>query len=406
MRVVLISAFMDPESVGEPRWCYDLAKGIADRVETVVISQKPLIAKASISELFPTSQVFEIDGWTFNWLNRRMRALIKPGFIRFYQHAAHVLRHRIDKASITCGHQFGPLGMRYPTPLRNWGVPYVIGPLGGSLPLPPGLDVGERKDPWYYKLRDLDGLRFRHDPMLRSSYANAGALVGVGDYVRDVLHDIPLRRFETHSQRVAQPAPVDVEPVITARRNSSGPLRLLIAGRLIHSKGVHYALRALAQASPQLPEWRLDIAGDGYYRPVLEGLAQSLGIADRITFHGHRKRIELDAFYTQADILLFPTIREPSGAVIFEAMSWGVPIITADYGGPATHVLPGFGIKAPVTSEAAFVDGIADALVRMGNDPGLREQMGREGLHVARTKHSLPAMVDFFTRIYGEIGKQ
>jgi hypothetical protein len=48
----------------------------------------------------------------------------------------------------------------------------------------------------FTRLRGLDRLRFRHDPWLRASYARAACVLGVAPYVRDVLDDVPLRRFE------------------------------------------------------------------------------------------------------------------------------------------------------------------------------------------------------------------
>jgi glycosyltransferase involved in cell wall biosynthesis len=405
MRVVIVSAFIDPQAVGEPRWCYDLAKAISERVDSVIIAQTPINRSYSIAELFPNAEVHETAGWQLNWLDKRMKALIKPNYVKFQRFAERVIRQDLVAKGVTCGHHFGPLGMRYPTPLRRSGIPYVMGPVGGSLPLPPGFEGGGTKDPWYYKLRDIDQLRFRFDPAIRATYANADIVVGAAQYVRDILHEIPLRRFAAHSQRFAKIPPIDVEATIAARAQSAGPLRLLIASRLIFSKGVHYALQALGQIKERLPAWRLDILGDGVYRGELEQLTARLGLADNVVFHGHTPRDAVDDFYRQADIFLFPTIREPSGAVIFEAMAWGLPQISANYGGPATHVTDDLGITAPVDSPAAFVDGLAVAIERLGQSPQLRLEMGRNALAAARNWHSVEEMVDFFVDLYGQISR-
>lgn len=405
MKVLIVSAFIDPEAVGEPRWCYDLAKGISDRVETVIISQTPVNRDKRVADHFPNSTVYEAPGWQLDWMDRRMKALIKPNYFKFLRFAERVIREKIDEREITCGHHFGPLGMRYPTPLRHSGIPYIIGPLGGSLPLPPGFVSRNSRDPWYYKLRDFDGIRFRHDPFLRSSYGNAEILVGAGDYVRDILSDVPMQRFMVHSQRIAPPSPVDIDTILAARRASDGPVRLLIAARLIFTKGVHYALKALAAAKDQMPDWELNILGDGVYRGELERLSTELGLSDHVHFRGHQPRADVDDFYRKADLFLFPTIREPSGTVIFEAMSWGVPMIAADYGGPATHVADGAGVRVPVSSPDIFVDEMAKAIVRLANAPDERARMGHEALRLAREKHSMTEMVDFFTSLYAHVGR-
>lgn len=404
MKLVITSAFIDPNAVGEPRWCYDLAKGLSERVETIVISQTPLRKDARVADFLPMAKVYEHDGWQLDFLDKRINSLIKPNYLKYHAFALKVLKLPEVRETVTCGHHFGPLGMRYPTPLRNSGIPYILGPVGGSLKFPSGFGNAETKDPWYYSLRDFDSLRFRFDPLLRASYQTAECLIGAGNYVEDVLKDIKLKRFLTHSQRVAPEQKEDILGLIS-QRQSGDRLRLFVASRLIFSKGIHYALRALAQVDDKLPPWSLDIAGDGHFRNELQKLSADLGLSEKVFFHGHISRAQVDDFYRRADICLFPTIREPSGAVIFEAMSWGVPLITADYGGPATHVLDEFGIRASVSSPQSLVDGIAHALLVLGNSPDKRRQMGEAAVRIAREKHSIAAMVDFYMERYQEISR-
>lgn len=407
MKVLIASAFMDRESVGEPRWCYDLAQGLAGKVETVIIGQTPINRTYRLADAFPHSTVYEFDGWKLDFLSRRIKALIKPNYLKFYRFGRDVLRHRLDRSGIDCAHNFGPLGMRYPTPLHGFGIPYVMGPLGGSLPFPPGLSPSGRTDPWYYKLRDLDGLRFQFDPLLRASYQEASCLVGVAGYVETLLASagMKLKRFATHSEIVAPLQTEPVEEIIAARAQRGGPLRLLIVSRLIYSKGVQFALAALAAARDRLPDWQLDILGDGPHRAALQAQCSHLGLEARVRFHGHVTRGQVDDFYREADVFLFPSIREPSGAVIFEALSWGLPIIGARYGGPATHIDDAFGIRVPVDSRAGYETGLANAIVALADSAEHRQTMGRNALESGRVEHAMPAMVDFFLTLYRDISQ-
>lgn len=407
MKVLIASAFMDREAVGEPRWCYDLAQGIASKVETVIIGQTPINRTYRLADAFPHSTVYEFDGWKLDFLSRRIKALIKPNYLKFYQFGRDVLRRRLDRSGLACAHNFGPLGMRYPTPLHGFDIPYVMGPLGGSLPFPPGFSPSGRTDPWYYKLRDLDGLRFRFDPLLRASYQEADCLVGVAGYVETLLASagMKLKRFATHSEIVAPLQTEPVEDIIATRAERGGPVRLLVVSRLIYSKGVQFALAALAAARDRLPDWQLDILGDGPHRAALQEQCSRLGLDARVRFHGHVKRDQVDDFYRDADIFLFPSIREPSGAVIFEALSWGLPIIGACYGGPASHIADSFGIRVPVDSTAEYEAGLAASIIRLAASAAKRQTMGRHALECGRVEHGMPAMVEFFLKLYGEISQ-
>lgn len=405
MKLVVVSPFVDPLSVGEPRWCYDLAKALSEAVDTVVIAQSPARAGACVADFLPKAEVFEDSAWQLRRVPMRLNALIKPNYVKFYGFARDVIERRLDRQAIACAHQFGPLGLRYPSPLRRSGIPYVIGPVGGSLQTPPGFSPRSKREPWYYKLRDVDGLRFRHDPWLRSTYANADVVVGTGDYVHDVLADIELRSFATRSEIAAMPPPDDIDDVLAARATQQGPLRFLVVSRLVHTKGVQFTLRALAAAQGRLPDWQLDVLGDGVYRGELQRLAAGLGIAGRVRFHGHVKRVEVDGYYRAANVFLFASVREPSGAVIFEAMSWGLPQIVADYGGPAAHVDATLGIRVPVDSPDAFVVRLADAIVALGSAPERRAAMALAALDAARNRHGMPAMVRFFLGLYEQIAR-
>lgn len=405
MAILLVSPFIDRDSVGEPRWCYDLAKALSDRAETVVVSQTPRNRDYRIADLLPNSKVYEHMPWQLDMLPKRLHALIKPNYLKFYWKARADIEEVREKHNIACAHHFGPLALRYPTPLREFDLPYVIGPLGGSLPTPAAFRTEHARQPWYYRLRDVDGMRFRHDPWLRSSYERAACVVGVGDYVgEEVLSGVSLRRFETYSEIAAKPPAEGAEAVLASRADRRGPTRLLIVSRLIFSKGVQYALRAAA-ALPQDISWTIDILGDGPMRADLERLAASLGIAEQVTFRGFVTRARVEEFYRAADVFLFPSIREPSGAVIFEAMSWGLPMIAAHYGGPAAHIAPEFGIRVPIASESGFVNGLTNGIAELSRSSDKRLNMGRAALAAAEQRHSMFAMVEFYLDLYRRVGR-
>lgn len=393
---------MDPQSVGEPRWCYDLAQAIAKRTDTIILSQTPRNRDYCIADLFPDSMVYEHRPWQLDRVPPRIHALFKPNYLRFYLQARHILQHRLNLSTISCAHHFGPLALRFPSPLRGLGIPYAIGPLGGSLPTPSAFASERARQPWYYRFRDFDGMRFRHDPMLRSTYEDAACVVGVAPYVRDLLSSMELKRFETRPEIAARTPGPNVDDAIRHRRERSGPVRFLVVARLIFSKGIEFALRAAATLPPDL-DWHLDILGDGPLRPTIEQMRDELRLAQRVTVHGHVPRQTVDDFYRDADIFLFPSIREPSGAVVFEAMSWGLPIIAADYGGPAHHVRDSYGIRAPVNDKAAFIASIAEAMEMLVRAPDRRTDMGKAAMRAARDNESLDAMADYFINLYASL---
>jgi glycosyltransferase involved in cell wall biosynthesis len=246
-------------------------------------------------------------------------------------------------------------------------------------------------------LRDLDALRFRHDPWLRASYANAACVLGVAPYVRDVLGDIPLKRFEP----VLELGIDDAAPQHPAR-SEPGRLRVLHVGRAVRTKGLRDVVRAMG-ALRDLPGVTLTSAGAGEDLERCRAEAARLGVADRVTFLGRIPKAAVEALYASHDAFCFPSFREPAGGVLYEAMRHGLPVVTADRGGPGWIVDDTSGLRLPVTDPRTYASDIAAALRRFAQEPGLATRLGagarakvlREGLWSVKAR----AMVDLYRDI-------
>jgi glycosyltransferase involved in cell wall biosynthesis len=75
--------------------------------------------------------------------------------------------------------------------------------------------------------------------------------------------------------------------------------------------------------------WRLVIAGDGPSRSELNGLTQSIGVADRVVFVGLRTYEELPQIYGLARVFLHASTTEQWGLVVNEAMAAGLPVLVS-----------------------------------------------------------------------------
>ena len=146
----------------------------------------------------------------------------------------------------------------------------------------------------------------------------------------------------------------------------------LHVGRLAHEKGVHWILAAFALAQRLLPanSVRLIIAGGGPAEPALRAAAPPgvtfLGVLDRT------KR--LPQLYASADAFVFSSLTETLGLVVLEAMASGLPIVATPAGGVADHLRDG---ENGLEFGPGAVDQMADAMVRLAMNPGLRDRLSR-----------------------------
>ncbi|WP_421121273.1 glycosyltransferase family 4 protein [Aquihabitans daechungensis] len=113
-------------------------------------------------------------------------------------------------------------------------------------------------------------------------------------------------------------AEVKVERLRSTGRE--GPWRFITVGRLTPNKNQRVIIQALAQVVGAGVDARLDVYGDGPCRPELLELAASLGIDDRVTFHGSVSHPTIMAAFASADLNILATRQEGFGKVLLEGM--------------------------------------------------------------------------------------
>jgi len=368
-RVLALAPYCDGEDVGEA-WCaHQWIANLAQQAPGTLLTLRRK-GRTPPSVQLPQVEVVEWDEILSSGRFSRLTSMMKPGYLGYYT----AVRRWISAAlaggrNFDIAQQFGPLALRYPSPLAEFAIPYVIGPLGGSLDTPAGFADECRSSAWYTRLRGLDRFRLQRDPMLRRSYGRAAAVLGVAPYVRDLLEHAHPRRFEVMSE-----LGIDSLAPDHGSRSPGGRLNLVHVGRAVRTKGLRDSIRAIAQL-PDDVRVHLDVAGQGEETAICRAEAQRLGVSDRITFHGQVSRAAVETLYAEADAFLFPSFREPSGSVVFEALRHGLPVITTDRGGPGYVVDDSCGIAVPAVDPGQLAGDLAAAITRIARDDALRARL-------------------------------
>lgn len=370
LRVLAVAPYLNADGTGEVYSIFKWVEALSERCDVTVMA---VTDGNDLSKQLPNARVIESRSPVpVRWLGSINHSL-KPWLPVFFRQVRRwIERERAAGVTWDIAHQMLPQGMRYASPLRGMGLPYVVGPLGGSLPTPPGLLAEAPETGLKARARRLDHVRLRTDKPLRQGYEEAGLILGVAPYVHETLKNagISVRRFEPVLERAHEGA----FPVIT-RTSGAGEAHLLHVGRGVRTKGLRDAIRALAQLD-DLPGVRLTVVGEGKETELCRQEAKRLGISDRVTFTGKLPRQEVDRHYAAADVFCFPSFREPMGGVVFEAMEWRLPIIAAACGGPDFILDDASAIKVSVETPDQFVADIAAAIRTFALDPDRRRRMG------------------------------
>ena len=112
-------------------------------------------------------------------------------------------------------------------------------------------------------------------------------------------------------------------------------------GRLKKYKSVDHLLQAMDRLREEYPRLHLDIIGDGDDRPRLEELTASLGLEDRVTFHGFIEETEKAPLLQRMHFVVNTSSKEGWGLTVVEANACGAPVVAANVPGLRDSVVDG-----------------------------------------------------------------
>jgi len=145
------------------------------------------------------------------------------------------------------------------------------------------------------------------------------------------------------------------------------PRRLLSVAPLVASAGQDVMIEALARLHPDHPHLKYEVVGEGPDGSRLRGLAESVGVGDRVVFRGRLDATTLEHTYARADLFVLPGRRpanaelEPDYTTLFlEAASRGVPVLGS--GGSAGAAGLEDDVTGRVLERPSDVSSVADAV--------------------------------------------
>lgn len=211
-------------------------------------------------------------------------------------------------------------------------------------------------------------------PFIRLFWREASLLIAASQQLLSLAHAV-----EPHLNIQVIPNGVDLarfRPNPGASAHS--PVRILSIGRLIPRKGFQHLIRAVALVRNQTNQtFSVDIVGSGPYHGALVQLTRQLGLESLVPFAGAVPYEDLHRAYQGAHIFVLPSQAEGMALVLLEAMACGLPIVATRVGGSEELVHSG---ENGYLVDVGDIEGVAEALVALIEDPPLRQGMGQKSL--------------------------
>ena len=170
-------------------------------------------------------------------------------------------------------------------------------------------------------------------------------------------------------------------PALSEPADKTGPLRVIVLGRLTPAKFVEEALDAFATVQRRVPDALLDVVGDGEprYRRRLESRVAAAGTSG-VTFHGRLGQEAKLELLRAAHVHLFASHREGWGLTVTEAAAMATPSVAYDVPGVRDSVA-----EPELLGPVGDTDALAARIVGLHEDRSRYDRVRRHAWERTRT---------------------
>ena len=347
-KILLITPDFPPNEGGVARYLQAVAEHLKSRIEV-------------LAEPHPQWNTFDPTSGYPIYRAPLLSKVVWPRWLKMVRYLW-TYRHRYDIILVS---HILPIGSAAWLAQKCTGVPYVVFVHGMDIRL---ASSSSRKRRLATKI--LKGARL--------VVANSQALA------REIARDVGVTEV-----LVVYPCLPTFPPPHPPTSPSLDPFTLLTVSRLVERKGHTHVLNALAhlRGTGQLTDVVYHIVGEGPMEETLRSMVDTLVLNQHVVFHGRVSDEQRQELYATSDVFVMPVSQDPVdkegfGLVYIEAAAAGVPSIATRVEGVDEAVLDGrTGILLPSQDEQK----LANAILTLAKDPGLREQLGAAAREQAKT---------------------
>lgn len=147
---------------------------------------------------------------------------------------------------------------------------------------------------------------------------------------------------ECKSKIVKIPPAIDVALFSTKEKvTKNETIQIISVCRLSWKKGLHYGLYSLKILKDRGVAFHYHIVGEGNQKEELQYLMTSLGLEEKVTFHGKLNQFEVKKKLEYCDVFLLPSVQEGFSNAVIEAQAIGLPCVVSNAEGLSENIEEG-----------------------------------------------------------------
>ena len=247
-----------------------------------------------------------------------------------------------------------------------------------------------------------------HQSKLFHHQYNRSGLMGRADKVRAWMDERLVRKFDRFvvltqedMQMWGEMPGIRVIPnaanFIAEKYSDCSAKRVIAVGRLDYQKSFDRLIQVWEKVHQQMPDWRLDIFGQGEWQEMLQGMIDERRLQETVKLNGPTKNIGQE--YSESSMIVMSSHYEGFPMVMIEAMACGLPAVSFDFKcGPRDIIKEG---ENGLVVKDGDIDGLAKTMMTLMRDDELRRKMGENAKRVVET-FSEAKVMDKWVRLYEE----
>lgn len=383
MLKILINAYACSPNMGsEPGMAWNWVSNLARYCEVHIITEGEFQDKIEVV-------VLELEQernmhFYYNSVSDEIRKMCwNQGDWRFYKYYKEwqwktycMAKNICSKQHIDVLHQLNMIGFREPGYLwklsKETDIPFVWGPIGGLKQFPTAyLQGASLKMKVFNRLKNfLNIWQLKHDKRVGEAFKTAKVLVSsIPDSYRAI------KKYKGLESVVIPETGCFLSEDISLERFDDKEFHVMWVGKFDFRKQLPLALKTIAMTGN--PNIILDVYGSGSEEQVAvaKSFADSLGISDKVVWHGNQSNSVVMKSMRQTQLFFFTSVSEDTSTVVLEAVSNRLPVLCFNACGMAAVIDDEVGRKIPLTTPSQSAQDFSKMLNELEGNRDLLKQM-------------------------------
>ena len=375
MKILLSAYACEPNKGSEPedgwKWATELAK-LGNQVYVITRSNnreniEKELKKKSIKNL--EFIYFDFPVWFLKIFKGKQNRFSYFYFYIWQIGIYFVARNLVKRINFDYIHHVTFVSYRIPSFLCLLNVPFIFGPVAGGEEIPNNLIKNfDLRSKFKEYIRYLNNKIINISPILNIVFRNSYKIITTSNETKS---KIPKRyHYKTIVELAISADNYKFNEKNIIINKSEQIFNLCFVGVFEHRKGIYIILEVLKRFKKNNQKFFFNFYGDGPLRKSMEEFIVNENLEKNVKLHGKVNRENIYEEMKKNHVLLFPSLRDSGGFVLFEAMTVGLPSIILKIGGPPNIIDKKCGIIIdPINkNEKIIIDEIYSELKELKNN--------------------------------------